>query len=76
MLMQATSYLITAWDALAASLDKQMHEVPVQWSDVTIQQAVHADVNSSVTLSVHLDKSSRFQVCRMNIALTLTMQVH
>lgn len=39
-----------------------MSELPVRWSDVTIHQAVHADANSSVTLSVLLDQSHRFQV--------------
>lgn len=61
-LLQATSYLVTAWEALATQLGKPMAEVPVEWNDVSIQQAVQADEGSSVTLSVLLDRSHRFQV--------------
>lgn len=61
--MQATSYLVTAWDALATQMGKPMSEVAVTWSDVTIYQAVQADSDSKITLSVLLDRSNRFQVC-------------
>lgn len=60
--LQATSYLVTAWDALATLMGKPMSEVCVEWADVVIQQAVQADADSSVTLSVLLDNSHRFQV--------------
>ncbi len=52
---------MTAWEALAAQMGKLPAEVPVEWQDVSIQQAVQADADSSVTLSVLLDRSSRFQ---------------
>ena len=60
--MQATSYLVTAWDALATQMGKPMSEVAVTWSDVSIYQAVQADSDSKITLSVLLDRSNRFQV--------------
>lgn len=53
---------MTAWDALATQMGKPMDEVAVEWSDVSVHQAVHADPDSTVTLSVLLDRSHRFQV--------------
>lgn len=53
---------MTAWEAVAARLDKPLSEVPVRWSDVSIYQAVQAGPNDNVTLSVLLDRSDRFQV--------------
>ena len=52
---------MTAWEAFAAQMGKPMAEVPVEWQDVSIQQAVQVDADSTVTLSVLLDRSSRFQ---------------
>jgi fatty acid synthase len=60
---QATSYLVTAWEALAAQREKKMHELPVVFEDVRILQAVPAAPGASVALSVLLDASQRFQVC-------------
>ena len=59
--MQATSYLVTAWEALASQAGKTMADLPVTWSDVSIYQAVQAEAQDSVTLSVLLDRSDRFQ---------------
>ena len=59
--MQATSYLVTAWEALASQRGKKMGDCPVTWSDVSIYQAVQAEAQDSVTLSVLLDRSDRFQ---------------
>lgn len=39
-----------------------MAELPVTWSDVSIYQAVQAEAQDNVTLSVLLDRSDRFQV--------------
>lgn len=62
-LMQATSYLVTAWEALAAQQETTMEEMPVIFEDVSIVQAVQAQPGENVTLSVLLDRSHRFQVC-------------
>lgn len=61
--MQATSYLVTAWEALAAQQETTMEEMPVIFEDVSIVQAVQAQPGENVTLSVLLDRSHRFQVC-------------
>ena len=60
--MQATSYLVTAWEALAAQNETTMDEMPVTFEDVSIVQAVQAQPGENVTLSVTLDRSHRFQV--------------
>lgn len=60
--MQATSYLVTAWEALAAQQETTMEELPVIFEDVSIVQAVQAQPGENVTLSVLLDRSHRFQV--------------
>ncbi len=60
--MQATSYLVTAWEALATQHEKTMAELPVVFEDVSIVQAVQAQPGENVTLSVLLDRSHRFQV--------------
>ena len=62
--MQATSYLVTAWEALAAQQETTMEEMPVIFEDVSIVQAVQAQPGENVTLSVLLDRSHRFQVRR------------
>ena len=61
--MQATSYLVTAWEALASQQETTMEELPVSFDDVSIVQAVQAQPGEAVTLSVLLDRSHRFQVC-------------
>ena len=61
--VQATSYLVTAWEALATQQEKTMDELPVTFEDVSIVQAVQAQPGENVTLSVLLDRSHRFQVC-------------
>ncbi|EIE23140.1 hypothetical protein COCSUDRAFT_47508 [Coccomyxa subellipsoidea C-169] len=62
ILMPATSYLVTAWEALATQHEKTMAELPVVFEDVSIVQAVQAQPGENVTLSVLLDRSHRFQV--------------
>ena len=62
MHVQATSYLVTAWEALAAQQETTMDELPVTFEDVSIVQAVQAQPGENVTLSVTLDRSHRFQV--------------
>ena len=60
--VQATSYLVTAWEALAAQQGKKPAELPVLFEDVSIVQAVPVAPGGSVTLCVLLDASRRFQV--------------
>ena len=60
---QATSYLVTAWEALASQQETTMEELPVSFEDVSIVQAVQAQPGESISLSVLLDRSHRFQVC-------------
>ncbi|CAK0786732.1 hypothetical protein CVIRNUC_009946 [Coccomyxa viridis] len=62
ILMPATSYLVTAWEALASQQETTMEELPVSFDDVSIVQAVQAQPGEAVTLSVLLDRSHRFQV--------------
>ncbi|EIE19942.1 hypothetical protein COCSUDRAFT_58179 [Coccomyxa subellipsoidea C-169] len=49
ILMPATSYLVTAWEALAAQQEKKMSELPVLFEDVSIVQAVPVAPGGSVT---------------------------
>ena len=58
---QATSYLVTAWEALANKMDTTMEQLPVEFDDVSIVQAVPALAEDSVQLTVLLDASNHFQ---------------
>ena len=60
--LQATSYLCTAWEALAVREDVPLAKLPVVFEDVSIKQAVQAEAGDNVTLKVLLDHSNRFQV--------------
>ena len=62
LVCQATSYLVTAWEALANKMDTTMEKLPVEFDDVSIVQAVPAMSDDSVQLTVILDGSNRFQV--------------
>ena len=70
--VQATSYLVTAWEALATQHEKTMAELPVVFEDVSIVQAVQAQPGENVTLSVLLDRSHRFQVPPTDLSLGCT----
>ena len=50
VLMPATSYVVTAWEAAAAAAEKPMAEFPVAFEDVVIHQAVVATHGQEVTL--------------------------
>ena len=69
--VQATSYLVTAWEALAAQQETTMEDLPVSFEDVSIVQAVQAQPGEAVTLSVLLDRSHRFQVCSVTPASSM-----
>ena len=60
--MPATSYVVTAWEALAAKLGKPMAEVGVTFEDVVIHQAVAAEEGQKVALGVLLAPNHRFHV--------------
>ena len=46
--LQATSYIVAAWEALAAKLKKPMAEVACQWEDIHMHNAVITGVCVSV----------------------------
>ena len=62
VLMPATSYVVTAWEAAAAAAEKPMAEFPVAFADVAIHQAVVATQGQKVTLAVQLAPAGRFYV--------------
>ena len=66
ILMPATSYVVTAWEALATIKGKPMAEVGVTFEDVIIHQAVAAEEGQKVALAVLLAPGHRFHVrpCR------------
>lgn len=74
--LQATSYLVTAWEALAAQHEKTMAELPVVFEDVSIVQAVQAQPGDNVTLSVLLDRSHRFQVWPLAPPMKTLLCIH
>ena len=69
IMMPASSYVVTAWEALAAKLGKPMAEVGVTFEDVVIHQAVAAEEGQKVALEVLLAPKHRFYV---RPALTLS----
>ena len=71
VLMPATSYVVTAWEALAADLDKPMAEVPVEFKDVAIHQPVVAMADQEVTLAVQLGPGGKFYVSTPSCWLAL-----
>ena len=62
VLMPATSYVVTAWEAAAAAAEKPMAEFPVAFQDVAIHQAVVATHGQKVTLAVQLAPAGKFYV--------------
>ena len=62
ILMPATSYVVTAWEALATIKGKPMAEVGVTFEDVIIHQAVAAEEGQKVALAVLLAPNNRFHV--------------
>ena len=51
VLMPATSYVVTAWEAAAAAAEKPVAEFPAAFEDVAIHQAVVATHGQKVTLA-------------------------
>ena len=62
VLMPATSYVVTAWEAAAEAAQTPMAEYPVVFEDVAIHQAVVATRGQEVMLAVQLAPASKFYV--------------
>ena len=59
---QATSYLCAAWEALASREEVPMSQLAVTFDGVAIVQAVPAQADDNVVLTVLLDRRGGFQV--------------
>ena len=62
ILMPATSYVVTAWEALCHMKSRKMEETPVVFEDVQIRQAVTAEEGQKVALAVLIAPDNRFCV--------------
>ncbi|KAK9826437.1 hypothetical protein WJX81_005723 [Elliptochloris bilobata] len=62
ILLPATAFLVTAWEALAARLGRPCGALPVVFEDVAILQAVPLKAGGAATLRVSLDARQRFQI--------------
>lgn len=62
ILMPATSYVVTAWEALCSMKSRKMEETPVVFEDVQIRQAVTAEEGQKVALAVLIAPDNRFCV--------------
>ena len=66
VLMPATSYVVTAWEALAADLDRPLADLPVEFRDVAIHQPVVAMADQEVTLAVQLGPGGKYYVSALS----------
>jgi hypothetical protein len=62
ILMPATSYVVTAWEALCSMKSRKMEETPVVFEDVQIRQAVTAEEGQKIALAVLIAPDNRFCV--------------
>ena len=62
ILMPATSYVVTAWEALCSMKSRKMEETPVVFEDVQIRQAVTAEEGQKIALAVLVAPDNRFCV--------------
>ena len=62
ILMPATSYVVTAWEALASELGTEARQLPATLEGVRIHQAVVATEGQKITLEVQLAPGNRFFV--------------
>jgi fatty acid synthase len=62
ILMPATSYVVTAWEALCHMKGRKLEETPVTFEDVQIRQAVTAEEGQKVALAVLIAPDHRFNV--------------
>jgi len=62
VLMPATSYVVTAWEAAAAAAETPAPEFAAAFADVAIHQAVVATRGQKITLAVQLAPAGKFYV--------------
>ena len=62
ILMPATSYVVTAWEALCNMKTRKMEDTPVTFEDVQIRQAVTAEEGQKIALAVLIAPDNRFCV--------------
>ena len=62
ILMPATSYVATAWEALCIIKSRRMEETPVTFEDIVIRQAVTAEEGQKVLLGVLFAPNHHFCV--------------
>ena len=62
ILMPATSYVATAWEALCIIKSRKMEETPVTFEDIVIRQAVTAEEGQKVLLGVLFAPNHHFCV--------------
>ena len=62
VLMPATSYVCTAWEAAATRAGKEVKDFPVEFQDVQIHQAVVVTDGQKVNLGVQITPNNRFFV--------------
>ena len=67
ILMPATSYVVTAWEALCNMKTRKMEETPVTFEDVQIRQAVTAEEGQKIALAVLIAPDNRFCVSRQPV---------
>ena len=67
ILMPATSYVATAWEALCIIKSCRMEETPVTFEDIVIRQAVTAEEGQKVLLGVLFAPNHHFcvRICTM-----------
>ncbi len=56
------SFMVAAWECLAKQHASNMWDFPVVFEEMLVLAPVRAERGDSVTLSVSIDKSHRFQV--------------
>lgn len=62
VLMPATSYVCTAWEAAALAASKDVKSFPVEFRDVQIHQAVVVTGGQKITLGVQITPDHHFFV--------------
>ncbi len=67
VLMPATSYVCTAWEAAAVAAGKDMKSFPVEFRDVQIHQAVVVTGGQKITLGVQITPDHHFFVSLLSV---------
>ena len=75
VLMPATSYVCTAWEAAATKAGKEMKEFPVEFRDVQIHQAVVVTDSQKITLAVQITPDNHFYVRLLSSSLNMPVQL-